>query len=169
MPVIPPSALVFVALALWMTSLLRRKPDAQRATSSRIGGLANITPTRIEVPSSPEPLFWPEGVISSQATVFWKFRADLALPSILTAKLGGGKKWDSGWSLSTGIRVFPLHGYLQTGVPTARCNRDLSERKQRRLARKGKTAADIKCSEWVFSFEISMLGLHEWFPRCKGT
>ena len=79
------------------------------------------------------------------------------------------KSGTSGWSLSSGIRVFPLHGYLQTGVPTSRCNRDLSERKERRLARKGKTAADIKCSEWVFSLEISMLGLHEWLPSIKGT
>lgn len=100
---------------------------------------------------------------------FVEAQGGLALPSILTAKLGGGKKWDSGWSLSTGIRVFPLHGYLQTGVPTSRCNRDLSERKQQRLARKGKTAADIKCSEWVFSLEISMLGLKEWVPSIQGT
>lgn len=100
---------------------------------------------------------------------FVEAQGGLALPSILTAKLGGGKKWDSGWSLSTGIRVFPLHGYVQTGVPTSRCNRDLSERKQRRLARKGKTAEDIKCSEWVFSLEISMLGLKEWVPSIKGS
>ena len=98
---------------------------------------------------------------------FLEVQGGLAFPSILTAKLGGGKKWDSGWSLSTGIRVFPLHGYLQTGVPTARCNRDLSERKQRRLARQGKTDADLKCSEWVFSFEISMLGLHSLFPEMR--
>ena len=100
---------------------------------------------------------------------FVEAQGGLAFPSILTAKLGGGKKWDSGWSLSTGIRVFPLHGYLQTGVPTSRCNRDLSERKERRLARRGKTAADIKCSEWVFSLEISMLGLKEWVPSIKGS
>lgn len=100
---------------------------------------------------------------------FLEVQGGLAFPSILTAKLGGGKKWDSGWSLSTGIRVFPLHGYLQTGVPTSRCNRDLSERKQRRLARKGKTAAHIQCSEWVFSLEISMLGLKEWVPSIQGS
>ena len=103
--------------------------------------------------------------ITSQG--FLEVQGGLAFPSMLTAKLGGGKKWDSGWSLSTGIRVFPLHGYLQTGVPTARCNRDLSERKQRRLARQGKTAADLKCSEWVFSFEISMLGLHSLLPEIR--
>ena len=100
---------------------------------------------------------------------FVEAQGGLALPSILTAKLGCGKKWDSGWSLSSGIRVFPLQGYLQAGVPTSRCNRDLSEGKQRRLARKGKTAADIQCSEWVFSMEISMLGLQEWFPSMKGS
>ena len=98
---------------------------------------------------------------------FLEVQGGLAFPSILTAKLGGGRKWDSGWSLSTGIRVFPLHGYLQTGIPTARCNRDLSKRKQRRLARKGKTTADLKCSEWVFSFEISMLGLEDLFPEIR--
>lgn len=98
---------------------------------------------------------------------FLEVQGGLAFPSVLTAKVGGGKKWDSGWSLSTGIRVFPLHGYLQTGVPTARCNRDLSERKQRRLARQGKTPAELKCSEWVFSFEISMLGLQALFPEMR--
>ncbi len=92
-------------------------------------------------------------------TSFVEGQFGLAFPSIVTAKVGGGWKWDSGWSYSTGVRIWPLHVYASTGVPTKRCNRNISASKQRKLERRGKTAADLKCSEWVFSFELSMLGL----------
>ena len=86
----------------------------------------------------------------------------------MTAKVGGGWKWDSGWSYSTGIRIWPLHFYAATGIPTQRCNRDISASKQRRLERRGKTTADLKCSEWVLSFELSMVGLGETIlPKLK--
>ena len=92
-------------------------------------------------------------------TTFLEGQFGLAFPSLVTAKVGGGWRWDSGWSYSTGIRIWPLHFYAATGIPTQRCNRDISASKQRRLERRGKTTADLKCSEWVFSFELSMLGL----------
>lgn len=92
-------------------------------------------------------------------TTFLEGQFGLAFPSLVTAKVGGGRKWDSGWSYSTGVRIWPLHVYAATGIPTQRCNRDISASKQRKLERRGKTTADVKCSEWVFSFELSMLGL----------
>ncbi len=94
-------------------------------------------------------------------TSFVEGQFGLAFPSIVTAKVGGGWKWDSGWSCSTGVRIWPLHVYAATGIPTKRCNRNISAAKQRKLERRGKTAADLKCSEWVFSFEMSMSGLGE--------
>ena len=162
----PSFTTLLVALAL-STSLHAQEAGRSERYIESNWGVAIINPNSGVVFPGTSVLAGGRHFISSHA--FMEAQGGLALPSILTAKLGGGKKWDSGWSLSTGIRVFPLHGYLQTGVPTSRCNRDLSERKQRRLVRKGKTAADIKCSEWVFSLEISMLGLHEWFPSIKGS
>lgn len=162
----PSFTTLLVALAL-LTSLHAQEAGRSERYIESNWGMAIINPNSGVVFPGTSVLAGGRHFISNHG--FVEAQGGFALPSILTAKLGGGKKWDSGWSLSTGIRVFPLHGYLQTGVPTSRCNRDLSERKQRRLARKGKTAADIKCSEWVFSLEISMLGLHEWFPSIKGT
>lgn len=101
-------------------------------------------------------------------TTFVEGQFGLAFPSIVTAKVGGGRKWDSGWSYSTGVRIWPIHFYAATGIPTKRCNRDISASKQRKLKRRGKTTADLKCSEWVFSFELSMLGLGETvWPKLK--
>lgn len=161
-------SLVFLGiLTSWMTTSAQEVGRSESYIESN-WGLANITgfsSDRGAVFPGTSVLAGGRHFISRRG--FLEVQGGLAFPSVLTAKLGGGAKWDSGWSLSTGIRVFPLHGYLQTGVPTARCNRDLSERKQRRLARQGKTSADLKCSEWVFSFEISMLGLQALFPEMR--
>ncbi len=101
-------------------------------------------------------------------TTFLEGQFGLAFPSLVTAKVGGGWKWDSGWSHSTGIRIWPLHFYAATGIPTQRCNRDISASKQRRLERRGKTTADLKCSEWILSFELSLVGLGETvLPKLK--
>ena len=83
----------------------------------------------------------------------------LAFPTLATAKVGVGKRWNSGWSVSSGVRLWPLHAYVQTGIPTQRCNRDISKAKLRRLERRGKGASDIKCTEWAFSFELSPYGV----------
>ncbi len=79
----------------------------------------------------------------------------LAFPSIATAKIGAGHTNQNGGHFSAGLRLFPTHAYIQTGLPSQRCNRDISAKKQRRLERRGKSAADIKCSEWAFSLELS--------------
>ena len=81
----------------------------------------------------------------------------LAFPSVLTAKIGVGQTGSNGGHFSAGLRLFPTHAYIQTGIPSKRCNRDLSPKKMRRLERRGKSAADIKCSEWAFSLEVSPL------------
>ena len=83
----------------------------------------------------------------------------LAFPSVLTAKMGIGQQGNSGNHFSAGVRIFPLHVYLQTGFPTKQCQRDVSKAKLRRLEKRGKTKDDIQCSEWVFSMELSPVGL----------
>ena len=88
----------------------------------------------------------------------------LAFPSILTGKIGYGKRFTNGESLTAGIRVFPTHLFLTTGIPRKNCHRDISDAKLRRLAKRGKTAADIKCSEWVFSVEASPLLAENFLP-----
>ena len=88
----------------------------------------------------------------------------LAFPSILTGKIGYGKRFADGASLTAGVRVFPTHLFLTTGIPRQNCHRDISEAKLRRLAKRGKTAADIKCSEWVFSVEASPLLAEGFLP-----
>lgn len=87
----------------------------------------------------------------------------LAFPSIATAKIGAGHTGQNGGHFSAGLRLFPTHAYIQTGLPTKRCNRDISAKKQRRLERRGKSAADIKCSEWAFSLELSPLLFRDLF------
>ena len=88
----------------------------------------------------------------------------LAFPSILTGKIGYGKRFADGASLTAGIRVFPTHLYVTTGIPRKNCHRDISDAKIRRLAKRGKTAADIQCSEWVFSAEASPLLAEDFLP-----
>ena len=73
--------------------------------------------------------------------------------------MGIGQQGNSGNHFSAGVRIFPLHVYLQTGFPTKQCQRDVSKAKLRRLEKRGKTKDDIQCSEWVFSMELSPVGL----------
>ena len=89
----------------------------------------------------------------------------LAFPSILTGKIGYGKRFSDGSSLTAGLRIFPTHLFLTTGLPRRNCHRDISDAKLRRLAKRGKTAADIKCSEWVFSAEASPLLAKNFLPE----
>ena len=79
----------------------------------------------------------------------------LAFPSLVTAKMGVGHTGQKGGHFSAGLRLFPTHAFIQTGIPSGRSNRNLNAKKQRRLERRGKSADDIKRSEWAFSMELS--------------
>ena len=92
---------------------------------------------------------------SSKGKAFWEIQGGVAFPSTWTAKVGAGVRSERGPHFSTGVRIFPLHAYLQAGFPTKRCEREVSKAKLRRLAKRGKTAANILCTEWVFSAEVS--------------
>ena len=87
-------------------------------------------------------------------TSFWDAQVGLAAPSIATTKVGWGhKSADSGFSVSTGVRIWPAHVYLQLGIPDTRCSREVSRRMQRRLDRRGKDSNDLVCGEWTLSVE----------------
>ena len=92
---------------------------------------------------------------SSKGRAYWEIQGGLAFPSTWTAKVGAGVRSEQGPHFSTGVRIFPLHAYLQAGFPTKRCQREVSKAKLRRLAKRGKTTANILCTEWVFSAEAS--------------
>lgn len=92
---------------------------------------------------------------SSNGSAFWEIQGGFAFPSVVTAKVGVGVRSEQGPHFSTGVRIFPLHAYFQAGFPTKRCQREVSKAKLRRLGKRGKTAADIQCTEWVFSAEVS--------------
>lgn len=92
---------------------------------------------------------------SSKGKAFWEIQGGVAFPSTWTAKVGAGVRSEQGPHFSTGVRIFPLHAYLQAGFPTKRCQREVSKAKLRRLAKRGKTPANILCTEWVFSAEAS--------------
>ena len=92
-------------------------------------------------------------------TSFWDAQVGLAAPSVATTKVGWGhKSADSGFSVSTGVRIWPAHVYLQLGIPDTRCSKEVSRRMQRRLERRGKDSNDLVCGEWTLSVEGGLGG-----------
>tara|TARA_Y100000589_G_scaffold25917_1_gene21428 strand:- start:3783 stop:4334 length:552 start_codon:yes stop_codon:yes gene_type:complete len=49
--------------------------------------------------------------------LFLEYGYGLALPTIITGKVGFGVYGKSNTNLSAGVRVFPSHGYLRLGIP----------------------------------------------------
>ena len=74
-------SLVFLGiLTSWMTTSAQEAGRSEGYIESN-WGLANITGFYSDRDAVfPEPLFWLEGVISSPAAAFWKFRADWLFP-----------------------------------------------------------------------------------------
>lgn len=85
--------------------------------------------------------------------IFFEAEAGIAV-TLATAKVGFGKVNPStGSTTSFGIRLWPMHLYLQKSFPTNRCERDLPKRKMKRLERKGKTRQNLLCSDWYWTIE----------------
>jgi hypothetical protein len=77
-----------------------------------------------------------------------------AAPSLVTLKIGQGwRNPDTYRIFSYGVRVWPLHGYVQFGFPNPRCENRVSERTLRRLQRRGKSRENLLCGEWNISIE----------------
>lgn len=82
---------------------------------------------------------------------FVEMEAGVAI-TLATAKVGFGKLNPStGGTTSFGIRLWPLHLYLQKSFPTNRCDRDLPKRKIMRLERKRRR--NLLCSDWYWTIE----------------
>jgi hypothetical protein len=89
-------------------------------------------------------------------TMFVDGEVGLALPSVVTGKLGLGKLNPStGRTVTLGIRPFPSHLYIQFGKDDWRCGGDVKPRTIRRLNRRGKDVSDLLCGESAFSIEGS--------------
>ena len=79
----------------------------------------------------------------------------LAAPSLITLKIGQGWRSPSTYrTISYGVRVFPLHGYVQFGWPNPRCENKVNERTLKRLQRRGKDRTNLLCGEWNVSIEL---------------
>ena len=84
---------------------------------------------------------------------FFEAEAGIAI-TLVTAKVGFGKVNPStGSTTSFGIRLWPMHLYIQKSFPTNRCERDLPIRKIKRLERQGKTRQNLLCSDWYWTIE----------------
>ena len=53
----------------------------------------------------------------AESKLFLEYGYGLALPTLLTGKVGFGITGKSNGNLSAGIRVYPTHGYLRVGIP----------------------------------------------------
>jgi len=88
----------------------------------------------------------------------------LAVPSLVTLKVGQGwRNPDTYRTFSYGVRVWPLHGYVQFGFLNPRCENKVSERTLRRLQRRGKSRENLLCGEWNISIEVGSALLDEYF------
>jgi hypothetical protein len=77
-----------------------------------------------------------------------------AAPTIVTLKIGQGwRNPETGRTIGYGVRVFPLHGYVQLGVPNPRCHRNVRERTLKRLRKRGKDRTNLLWREWNVSIE----------------
>ena len=84
----------------------------------------------------------------AESKLFLEYGYGLALPTLLTGKVGFGITGKSNGNLSAGIRVYPTHGYLRVGIPV---------QTKRRMAELGfsieKSGADINPTLRELSFE----------------
>ena len=78
----------------------------------------------------------------------------LAARTIFTMKIGQGwRNPETGRTIGYCVRVFPLHGYVQLGASNPRCHRNVSERRLKRLRKRGKDRTNLLCGEWNISIE----------------
>ena len=81
----------------------------------------------------------------------------LAIPTVVTMKIGGGfKNSRTGRTVSGGLRIWPAHLYLQLGFPNPRCSNEVSQRMKKRLERRGSDRTHLLCGEWNFSLEAGL-------------
>lgn len=88
----------------------------------------------------------------------------LAAPSLVTLKIGQGwRNPNTNRTFSYGVRVWPLHGYVQFGFPNPRCENQVSVRTMRRLKKRGKGRENLLCGEWNISIEGGSALIDDYF------
>ena len=107
-------------------------------------------------------LLWGKRTFHSE-TRFSDKQFGLAAPSLVTLKMGQGWRNPNTYrTFSYGVRIWPLHGYVQFGFPNPRCENKVSERTLRRLQRRGKSRENLLCGEWNVSIEGGSALLDGW-------
>ncbi len=115
---------------------------------SLLGGVRKVYPTTTTVNGA------------ARAVIF-ESEIGLALPTGVTGKVGIGHLNEmTGNSTSVGVRIFPLHAYVQQAFGTRRCEREVSPRTKRRLEKRGRDRSYLRCSDWYFTMEVG--GGGEW-------
>ena len=115
---------------------------------SLLGGVRKVYPTTTTVNGA------------ARAVIF-ESEIGLALPTGATGKVGIGYLNEmTGNATSVGVRIFPLHAYVQQAFGTRRCEREVSPRTKRRLEKRGRDRSHLRCSDWYFTMEVG--GGGEW-------
>ena len=95
----------------------------------------------------------------SSSSTFFESEIGLAAPALVTAKAGVGYLNErTGGSTSVGLRLWPLHAYVQQAFGTRRCEREVPPRTSERLQRKGRDRSHLRCSDWYFTVELGTAG-----------
>lgn len=116
--------------------------------ASILGGIRQVSSNRFEINGKPRARIW-------------EAELGFAAPAGATGKVGVGFLNEmTGGSTTLGVRLFPLHGYIQKAFGTRRCERDVSPRMKRRLEKRGRDRNNLRCSDWYFTFEVG--GGGEW-------
>ena len=110
--------------------------------ASILGGIRQVSSNRFEINGKPRARIW-------------EAELGFAAPAGATGKVGVGFLNEmTGGSTTLGVRLFPLHGYIQKAFGTRRCERDVSPRMKRRLEKRGRDRNNLRCSDWYFTFEV---------------
>ena len=142
---------LFVVLG-WMASTVAWSQDAETYFETNLG--VSLLIDDVEVGYFPG-----FSVLAGKRTFqtearFIDRQIGLAAPTIFTLKIGQGwRNPESGRTIGYGVRVFPLHGYVQLGAPNPRCHRNVRERTLKRLRKRGKDRTNLLCGEWNVSIE----------------
>ena len=137
----------------WASGLIAQESSGYIETN------VGVSYTNAEVDYFPDISFLYGRRMFLSNTSFWDVQIGLAAPSVGTTKVGWGyRSAASDFSVSTGVRIWPAHVYLQFGIPDKRCSNEVSDRMQRRLDRRGKDSNDLVCGEWTLSLEGGLGG-----------
>lgn len=143
---------MLMVVSVLMASTLSWSQDAETYLETNLG--ASLLIEDVEVGCFPGVSILAGRRTFQTGTKFIDRQIGFAAPTVLTMKVGQGwQNPETRMTFSYGIRVFPLHGYVQLGLPNPRCHQMLCERMLKRLQRRGKDRTNLLCGEWNVSIE----------------